>query len=192
MMLVLASRSPRRAALLKQIGLEFTVVPGPEDEAPEAGGPAAAAEKLALGKARAVAEKMDRGLVIGADTIVTIEGEVLGKPRDADDARRMLARLSGRPHTVITGVAVVNAGTRESVVEHEESRVWFRTLDSEDIEAYVASGEPMDKAGAYGIQGLGAVFVERLEGCYSNVIGLPLPRLARILKSFGVDVLKRE
>ncbi|MGE5485393.1 MAG: Maf family protein [Ignavibacteriales bacterium] len=189
--IVLASRSPRRAALLRQIGLEFTVMPGPADEPAGSGEPTRVAERLALAKALAVAGMLDDGLVIGADTIVTVDGDILGKPSDHDDACRMLARLSGRSHTVITGVAVVDAGTGKRVVEHEESRVWFRSLDDGEIAAYVASGEPVDKAGAYGVQGLGAVIVERIEGCYFNVVGLPLPRLARILKSFGVNVLER-
>jgi septum formation protein len=188
--IVLASRSPRRAALLKQIGLEFSIIPAAVDEPAGLGGPGTVAERLALAKARAVADSLERGLVIGADTVVTLDGDILGKPADSDDARMMLIRLSGRSHLVVTGVAVVDAGTGRSIVEHEESRVWFRTLDSDEIDAYVASGEPADKAGAYGIQGLGAVMVEKIEGCYFNVVGLPLRRLAGILKSFGLDVLE--
>ncbi|MCR4398549.1 MAG: Maf family protein [Firmicutes bacterium] len=188
--LVLASTSPRRIELLRQIGLQFVVVPSGADETLVGGGPAEIAEALALSKAESVAGRVGSGLVIGADTVVALDGEILGKPRDPADARMMLEKLSGRAHSVVTGVAVVDAATGRRAVEYEESRVWFRALNSDEIEAYVSSGEPMDKAGAYGVQGLGSVLVERIEGCYFNVVGLPLPRLARILKSFGLDVLR--
>lgn len=188
---VLASTSPRRAELLRQIGLDFTVLPGDADEtAGNAGDPAKTAESLALRKARSVAEKLRRGLVIGADTIVEVDGETLGKPGDPGDARRILGRLSGREHRVITGVAVIDAGSGRFEVEHETTRVWFRPLEPDEIEAYVETGEPIDKAGAYGIQGLGSLLVERIEGCYFNVVGLPLPRLSRMLKRFGLDLLR--
>lgn len=188
--IVLASASPRRAALLRQIGLEFDVIPSRIEEGVGVGDPAEVAEALALSKAEDVAGVAGRAIVIGADTVVAVGGEILGKPIDCDDARRMLERLSGRVHSVVTGIAVIDAWAPRTVVDHEETRVWFKSLDPEEIDLYVESGEPLDKAGAYGIQGLGSVIVERIEGCYFNVVGLPLPRLSRILRTFGIDILK--
>ena len=121
----------------------------------------------------------------GADTIVVVDGEQLGKPRDSDDAQRMLGLLSGRSHTVITGLAVINARTSDIKKTLVRTSVRFKPLSGEEIKSYIATGDPMDKAGAYGIQGRAAVFIEGIDGCYSNVVGLPLGELAEILKSFG-------
>jgi len=176
--------------LLRQVGIEFDVIPSRVEEGIGVGDPVEIAEALALSKAQDVARLAGRAIVIGADTVVAVGGEILGKPVDCDDARRMLESLSGRVHSVVTGIAVIDASVPLTLVDHEETRVWFKPLDPEEIDAYVRSGEPLDKAGAYGIQGLGSVIVERIEGCYFNVVGLPLLRLSKMLKTFGIDILK--
>ena len=178
--LVLASASPRRAALLTRSGYAFDIVPANVDERRQPNEPAADyVDRLARRKAAAVAARhMDR-IVIGADTAVSVEGAVLGKPRDAGDATRMLSRLSGQAHQVLTGVAVQRAARCVSAVE--STIVHFAELDDAQIAWYVGTGEPSDKAGAYGLQGSGARFVTRIEGSRSNVIGLPLARLDELL-----------
>jgi len=186
--IILASQSPRRLALLRQIGIEPVVVPSHVPEVLEKGGfPEDAAMLLAIAKAREVAGQFLDGLVIGADTIVVIDNLQLGKPEDAEDARRMLKLLSGRSHTVITGLAVIDARTSQTKTTLVKTRVRFKYMSDEEINAYIATGDPMDKAGAYGIQGRAAAFIERIEGCYSNVVGLPLSELMDMLKSFGVN-----
>jgi septum formation protein len=180
---VLASQSPRRRQLLTLIGIEHEVKPANIDESYLAGEePRSHAVRLARGKAEAIA--MPNQVTIGSDTIVVVDGDVLGKPADTDDATRMLRRLSGRSHVVITGVAVSWRG--KLVSDAEDVSVTFRDLTEDDIRAYVATGEPMDKAGAYGIQGFGATIVERVDGDYFAVMGLPLNRLARLLESLGL------
>jgi septum formation protein len=187
--LVLASASPRRSELLQQIGVPFRrqVV-----ETDETARPREAAEdyvrRVALEKARAVRRELgdDEVLVLGADTAVVVGRRLLGKPRDKGHACEMLRSLSGRRHRVLSAVAVV---AQREAVQLSESAVWFRTLSGAEIEAYWHSGEPHDKAGAYAIQGLGAVFVEHLEGSYSGVMGLPLYQTARLLEEFGLQVL---
>ena len=190
--LILASSSPRRSDLLAGLGLRFEAVPSrfPEQHEGRPGDPARLVEALALGKAREVADRLGRGLVLGADTVVIRDGEILEKPADAAEAGKMLAILAGRWHEVYTGLALVAPVTGNCLVEHERTRVKFRHLTPHEIEAYVQTGEPLDKAGAYGIQGLGAVLVERIEGCYTNVVGLPLARLAVMLREFGLEVLR--
>ena len=180
---VLASQSPRRRQLLSLIGIEHEVRPANIDETYLTGEePRAHAVRLARGKAAAIA--VPDAVTIGSDTIVVVDGDVLGKPRDEDEAARMLSRLSGRSHTVITAVAV---HWREAMVsDAEEVGVTFRVLRERDIRGYIATGEPMDKAGAYGIQGYGATIVERVDGDYFSVMGLPLNRLVRLLESLGL------
>ena len=189
--LILASASPRRAELLRMLGLTFRVVPSGFEERHEGrtGDPARLVKALALGKAEEVAAEVGRGLVLGADTVVILAGGILEKPADPAGARAMLQRLSGRWHEVYTGVALLEAERKEFRVGHERTRVKFRRLDPEEIEAYIRTGEPLDKAGAYGIQGLGAILVERIEGCYTNVVGLPLTRVALMLREFGWRIL---
>jgi septum formation protein len=180
--LVLASRSPRRAELLARLGLEFDVAAPEVDESVAPGeAPAAAAERLARSKAAAILR--DGALTIGCDTLVVHRGEVLGKPRAPAEAVEMLRRLQGGEHVVYTGVALAMPGRCESAVEG--TRVWFRSLDPRECEEYVATHEPMDKAGAYGIQGFGAAIVERIEGDYFNVMGLPIQRLLELFRRFG-------
>ena len=182
---VLASGSPRRRDLLNLIGIEHEVRPANIDETMRPREvPRRHAERLAREKASAVAMRDPDLITIGADTVVVINRKVLGKPADADDAARMLRMLSGREHTVITAVAVSRGRKLRSAIE--EVRVKFRRLRDDEIEAYVATGEPMDKAGAYGIQGYGATIVERIEGDYFAVMGLPLMRLVGLMRDVGV------
>jgi septum formation protein len=192
-MLVLASASPRRRELLTQAGFVFDVRPAHIPEDPRVGeDPIAYVTRLAREKAEVVyrelnadetgSRKDDEGLaVLGADTTVTLDNHILGKPEDAADAARMLRMLSGRSHHVITGVAVVTAGGAE--VAAEVTAVRFLTMTDEEIAAYVATGEPMDKAGAYGIQGYAARWIPRVEGCYFNVVGLPLALVSTLIES---------
>ena len=175
--IILASESPRRADLLKQIGLEFEVSPSEIEEPQITVSPAIAVQELAILKARTVAAKFDAGIVIGADTVVVIDGQPIGKPENDADAVQILRRLSGNQHEVITGVALIDIKRKNEVVWAEQTAVYFRTLHESEIIAYVRSGEPSDKAGAYGIQGRAGAFVERIEGCYFNVVGLPLASL---------------
>lgn len=189
MRIVLASASPRRRELLGVIGLPFEVIPSTVEESIDPGiPPASAAQLLALSKAREVASRLSDGLVIGADTIVVVDGKILGKPSSPDDAVKMLRMLSGREHSVISGVAIVDARTGREMASHEETLVTFGALEERVIRAYVATGEPMDKAGAYGIQGKAGMLITGICGCYFNVVGLPLARLASMLAQFGVDV----
>ena len=187
---VLASSSPRRRELLTLIGIPHTVSPADIDETILPGeAPAPHAERLAREKAALVAERVARGdgeaLVIGADTIVVVDGDILGKPRDEASAAAMLRRLAGRSHTVFTAVAVARGDRLVSGVEAVD--VTFRAMSDEEIAAYIATGEPMDKAGAYGIQGYGATLVERIVGDYFAVMGLALGRLVRLLGDVGVE-----
>lgn len=189
MQLVLASASPRRADLLRQLGLSFTIEEAAVDEELNPRwSPSLQVRVLALRKAVAVARKRPDCLVIGADTLVVMEGKTMGKPVSAAQAEEMLRTLSGRVHEVVTGVAVVSFEQRRAWCTWESTRVFFRLLMEEEIRAYVATGEPMDKAGAYGIQNRGAVFVERIEGCYFNVVGLPLVRLNELLVQAGFRI----
>ena len=184
--IVLASQSPRRRELLSLIGIPHEVRPADLDESllPDES-PTEHAERLARSKAETIAAREPGAVVIGSDTIVVLDGDVLGKPRDTAEAAAMLRRLSGRTHTVHTAVAVARNGHSVSGVESVE--VTFRPLDDMQIEAYIATGEPMDKAGAYGIQGYGAVIVERVHGDYFAVMGLALGRLVGLLESVGVS-----
>lgn len=181
--LVLASSSPRRRELLGLLGLTPEVVPAQVDETLRVGeAPTGYAQRLALEKAAAV--RRNGAVVIGADTIVVLDGAVLGKPRDAAEAEAMLGRLSGREHLVHTAIAVTFEGRVASGVE--TTRVWFRPLDDRLIAEYVATGDPLDKAGSYGIQGYGALIVERIEGDFFTVMGLGLGRLVALLGEVGV------
>ncbi|WP_302226370.1 Maf family protein [Veillonella magna] len=182
----LASSSPRRRELLEQVGIPFEVVTSTYEETNQCyGSPAELVERQAQGKA--MAASVDGGLqpVIGADTIVAYGNRVLGKPENEEDARRMLHLLSGKVHSVITGVCI--RYDQRVHTFHCETKVYFYTLSDDDIDAYITTGEPMDKAGAYGIQGKGALFVERIEGSYTNVVGLPVEMVAKALKNIYED-----
>ena len=187
--IILASASPRREQLLRQAGCEFQVWPSRAEEDNAAALPPDELVRLhARLKAQAVAAEVQPGdVVIGADTIVVLAGKVYGKPENAAAAVAMLAELSGRTHSVWSGVAVVSQG--QCLVDAVETRVTLAKLTAEQIRRYVATGEPLDKAGAYAVQGRGALFVERLEGCYFNVVGLPLRALSRLLSRLGVELL---
>lgn len=199
MKIILASSSPRRQDLLRQIGLSFEVlVPRVDEDAIQAQhwhGPSRVGEtarQVALAKARAVVDQLDDespALVVAADTMVMLEGVVLGKPRDASDAERMLGLLSGATHEVVTGVAVWPYPQGDPTAGSEHTQVTFARLTHAEIEGYVRSGEPLDKAGGYGIQGVGSVLVRRIEGSYDNVVGLPLHLLYRLMTPFGVKIL---
>ncbi len=187
--LILASTSPRRKHLLEQIGMTFTVQPSDVDESliPTSGAvPEEFVQRLALLKAQDVASKTpERSIVLGSDTIVVLDGEILGKPLDADDAQNMLRRLSGNTHTVYTGIALVDSDTYTSVTAVQQTDVTFRELSDDEIAGYVATGSPLDKAGSYGIQDdFGAVFVAHIVGCYYTIVGLPLELFYRTLRTF--------
>jgi septum formation protein len=177
--LILASTSPRRAEILSAVGWPFEMCAPNVDETRGAGeAPIPYVKRLARMKAAAVAAQKTEALVLGADTVVVIEGEILGQPRDSDDARRMLGLLSGKWHEVLTGVALVRSGKSGcSIVDHETSRVRFGVISAAEIEWYVGTGEPSGKAGAYAVQGGAALFIEEIQGDYFNIVGLPV-RLA--------------
>lgn len=188
--LILASGSPRRRELLERIGLKFTVQAADVDETLVPGlSPREQVMRLSRIKAQAVADALnDTAVILSADTVVVLDSAILGKPKDTADARDMLKRLSGRSHLVLTGVTVWKDGQMRS--HCEETEVFLRTLTDAEIEAYIATGEPMDKAGAYGIQGYASLFVEKLVGDYYNVMGLPLCAAALMLRDAGISVLE--
>lgn len=184
----MASSSPRRRRLLAQVGVSFEVIdPGEVEGA--SGRPEERVVENAVAKARRVAEKLGEGIVVGADTVVVVDERVLGKPRDASEAEEMLRVLSGCVHRVLTGVAVVDAASGRTEAEVVETFVRMHDLSGEEISTYVATGEPFGKAGGYAIQGVGALLVGEVRGCFYNVVGLPLSRLDALLKRFDVYIL---
>lgn len=195
MELILASGSERRRALMSSCGYDFAVIkPDADESAVNETDPVRLVERLSVLKARAVlnslpSERRERAVILGSDTVVTLDGMILGKPKDADDAKRMLRAESGRTNTVVTGVAVLVPDGRGGVSEFvasDSALVTFAELGCDEIEAYTASGDPLDKAGAYGIQGPFSVFVERVEGSYTTVVGLPVNLVYRMLKAVGI------
>ncbi|MBP3961409.1 Maf family protein [Paenibacillus lignilyticus] len=195
--LVLASSSPRRRELVAALDLSLPVLilsSDTDESTPTDWLPAQIVEQLGLRKARASAEMLQdddasHSLVIGADTIVVLDGQVLGKPADEQDAIRMLTELQGREHEVYTGIALVDTSSGRELVHHRMTRVMMKSMHNDQIKRYVASGEPMDKAGSYGIQGLGATLVDRIDGCYFNVVGLSLSLLSDMLAEFHIEVI---
>lgn len=189
MRIILASQSPRRRELLERMGIsQFDVIPAKGEERADPNlTPDQLVEELSRQKAAEIAAGNPDALIIAADTVVAVDGTVLGKPHDRDDAVRMLQTLSGREHTVYSGLTVCWQG--RSVTQHEATAVRFRPLSETDIDHYVSTGEPMDKAGSYGIQGYGCTLVEGISGDYYNVVGLPVCRLSQILSGFGLDPL---
>jgi len=180
--LILASGSPRRAEILRAVNWPFTAVAANVDESARSGEDVSEyVERLACEKAEAVAEGRASGLVLGADTVVAVGGQVLGKPADAEDARRMLRLLGGRWHEVLTGVALVRAETKEVVVSHERTRVRFAAMTDAEIDWYISTNEPTDKAGAYAVQGRAALFIEEIEGDYRNIMGLPVRLVYKLM-----------
>jgi len=187
MKLILASASVRRAEILHDAGFSFTVLSSAIDEPPSPGESAQGlVQRLACAKAELVATRaVGPAIVIGADTEVTLEGHIFGKPRSTDDARHMLEKLSGRTHAVVTGVALIRLPDAERITFVESTFVHFNTLSAEEISRYLATGEPHDKAGGYAIQGRAGRYISRIEGCYFNVVGLPLARFQQALTSLG-------
>lgn len=187
--IVLASTSPRRQALLRQMGADFIVVPPRAEEDSIPGEPPAElVRRLSLDKARSVPSQPGAGVILGSDTVVVLDGRILGKPTDPDDARHMLRSLSGRAHVVFTGYALIDTASGQTEVGHVETTVTFRELGVDEIDHYVDSGSPMDKAGAYGIQDdFGAVFIERIDGDYYTVVGLPLCHVYQALRRFAQE-----
>jgi septum formation protein len=187
MRLILASGSPRRAEILQTVGLPFTVLSSAVDETPIPGETAQEmVQRLAAAKAELVAQRaVGPAIVVAADTVVTLDNTIFGKPRTTEDARQMLEKLAGRTHSVITGVALIRLPDVERREFHEITHVQFGPLDEEEITRYLGSGEPFDKAGAYAIQGRAGRYITRIEGCYYNVVGLPLARLCAALAELG-------
>jgi nucleoside triphosphate pyrophosphatase len=187
MKLILASASARRAEILRDAGLSFVVISSAVDETPyPVESPNDLVERLARAKAELVAARaIGPAIIIGADTVISLDGHILGKPRSTDDARRMLEKLSGRTHSVVTGIALIRIPDAERRTFVESTLVHFAALTSVEILRYLATGEPHDKAGAYAIQGHAGRFIPRVEGCYFNIVGLPLSRLCRALVDLG-------
>jgi len=189
--IILASQSPRRKWLLEQIGLEFDIIPSNFDEDIENKKfSKKLIESLAYEKAKEVAERNDdKALIIAADTVVIMGSQILGKPIDEKDAENMLKKLSNKTHKVITAVAIIDKYEDKTLINSKISKVKFKKLSEREILDYIKTGEPMDKAGSYGIQAYGSLFVEKVEGCYNNIVGLPLNLLAEMLKSFGIHLI---
>jgi len=179
--LILASSSPRRKKLLQELGLKFKVIPSHIEEKDMPGTPEKMACTWAFLKAQEVA-KHHSGVIIGADTIVVSGTKILGKPQDETEAKRMLYKLSGNTHRVITGLSLINSQNNHNISEFVESKVTFRIVSEKEMDAYIATKEPLDKAGAYGIQGKGAAFITQVQGCYTNVVGLPISSCVNYLK----------
>lgn len=189
--IILASKSPRRKKLLEQVGLSFSVdASNFEERSVSAKKPGDLVKLLSLAKANAVAHKYKDAIVIGSDTIVFYNGEVLGKPETKKKAKEMLRKLSGKTHSVFTGYAVIDTKTKKNISGHVETKVTFKNLTDKEISAYVNRDEVLDRAGAYGIQDSASLFVEYIKGDYSSVVGLPLIEIYKALKKFGVDIIK--
>jgi len=192
MRIILASNSPRRREILSQLGVQYDVIPADYEEKSENNNPYELVMLFAENKAKSVAESIkEKALVIGADTIV-YKDEVMGKPKSKADAAGMLKKLSGSTHSVITGISVIQTPEMKIITDYEETIVRFKDISESEIDAYVRSGEPADKAGAYAIQGLGSLLVQGIEGCYFNVVGLPVYKLSVILERLGYKILNRD
>jgi len=190
MKIILASTSPRRLELLRGLGLKVKVVSSRVKESKfNIKNPEKLVKTLALTKAQEVARRTKEGLIIGADTIVVLKGKILGKPEGEEEARAMLRELSGKTHEVLTGLAIIDASSGKTMVDFVRTNVKFRKLTEEEIASYVASDKPFDKAGAYAIQEKAGLFVEKIDGCYFNVVGLPLAKLAEMLRGYGVTLI---
>jgi septum formation protein len=188
--IILASTSPRRKQLLEILGLDFTVVPSEVEEIldPQLN-PRQQVEALSKQKAEAVAQKYSDAIIIGADTMVALGNEVLGKPKDPQDARRMLKLLRGKMHTIVTGFTLIDVKAQRTIVKSVETKVWFRKIEPAEIHAYIEKEKPFDRAGSYSIQDMGSLFVDKIEGDYYGAVGLPLYTLAKELKKLDVSVL---
>ena len=190
--IILASQSPRRKQLLEKIGLKFEIYPSNyEEDMSLKMEPNKLAEYLSLGKAKDVAQKHKDSIIISADTIVAIDGEVFGKPRTSEKAKYMLQKFSGKAHSVITGFTIIDTETNKQITKSVETKVYFKNLPEKEIDAYIATEEPLEKGGGYAIQGLAALFVEKIEGDYFNIVGLPILALTTELKNFGINTLDK-
>jgi septum formation protein len=188
--IILASASPRRKEILEKTGLRFTVdASGHEEVVHAVMSPRQYVRRLSREKAEMAAKKYRDAIIIAADTVVVVNGTILGKPCNAEEAKKMLRTLNGKAHTVITGFTVLGPETRRKVSRSVETTVYFKRMTLEEIDTYIRTGEPLDKAGGYAIQGLGAVFIKKIDGDYFNVMGLPLCALVDALKKFGISVL---
>ena len=188
--IILASASPRRRELMEKLGLQFEVIPGNEEENIDVTiAPHKLAQELSYKKSRAVADKNKNALVIAADTFIVFQGKVMGKPLTDSEAYAMLQTLSGKSHKVITGFTILDTESGKSISRSIETKVLMKKLTPAEINNYVMSGEPLDKAGAYAIQGRGATIIEKITGDYFNVVGLPLSALAESLREFGIHIL---
>jgi len=188
--IILASQSPRRRDLLKQIGLEFEIDPSNyEEDMTLDMEPRKLAEYLSLGKTKDVAQRHKDSIIISADTIIAVDNEVFGKPKTPEKAKYMLQKLSGRAHSVITGFTIINTEINKQISKSVETKVYFKNISEEEMDAYIATGEPLDKGGGYAIQGMAALFVEKIEGDYFNIVGLPIIALTDELKNFGIKIL---
>jgi len=187
--IILASTSPRRHALLNQIGLKFKIIPSKyEEDMTLKLPPNKLAMFLALGKALDVAERRTSGIIIGVDTFVVFNKEVIGKPHNKVKAKETLKKISNKTLKVYSGIAIIDAKTKKEILDYEISKVKIRKISPLEIKKYINTEEPLDKAGAFGMQGLGAIFVEKIDGCYSNVVGLPLHNLEKNLAKMGIDI----
>jgi len=188
--LVLASASPRREQILKKLNLKFTIVPAKiNEEKFTESDPVELVKTLALEKAKSVSGLVEEAIIIAADTVVVYNDKILGKPEDEADAKQMLKYLSSNQHQVITGVAVLNSQTKENHVDHNITDVKMITMTENEIDNYIETGEPMDKAGSYAIQGFGGLFIEEIKGSYYSVVGLPIHQLAKLLDKFNYGIL---
>jgi septum formation protein len=188
--IILASASPRRKELLEKIGLKFKIEPSNYEEYTHSGlEPHELARKISLGKAEDIASRYKNAIVIAADTLVVFGDQILGKPHTENAARKMLEAINGKAHSVITGFSIIDCDVQKTLSRSVETRVYVKELTLAEISTYVKSREPLDKTGAYAIQGLGAVIVEQIEGDYFNVVGLPLSALTEALKEFGIHIL---
>jgi septum formation protein len=186
---ILASKSPRRKSILEQVGLKFSIVASDFDETKiKFKTPQEMVKKLSFEKAKIVAAKHPKAVIIGADTTVIFKKEIIGKPKSKQDAIRILKLLSGNTHKIVTGFTVMEG--KKSITGHIVSKAKFKKLSEQEIKAYVATNEPMDKAGGYGIQDKGGLFIEKIEGDYFNVVGLPIFAVSKALKEFGVEITK--
>jgi septum formation protein len=189
---ILASGSPRRREILSQLGLQFRVEPSGIDEPARGRGetPSGYAMRVARQKAGAIAAGNRSGIVVGVDTIVVLRNKILGKPKSKTEAQEMLEKLSSRWHEVISGICLVECRTRRARFTYGRSRVHFRRLSCEDIQWYLRTGEYHDKAGAYGVQGYASLFIDRIEGCYFNIVGFPINAFQRLCRASGIDVIR--
>ena len=193
MKIILASSSPQRKALLEQIGLKFEMMSSDYKEDMQLDmGHKDLAMHLAYGKAKDVAEKIKEGIVIGADTFMALGDERIGKPKDEKDAKRILKKISGKTLEVYSGIAVIDCTTKKYVKDYEITKVKMREMPDEEIDAYIKTKEPLGKAGACAIEGIGAIFTEKIDECYFNIVGLPLYHLWKNLKKLGLDVLSKQ